>query len=38
MQSPPLLDAPLELIEKDPNAKDVQWDDGTMLDNSLDVF
>nr|GEV66160.1 putative LOV domain-containing protein [Tanacetum cinerariifolium] len=36
--SPPPLDAPLELIEKDPNAKDVQWDDGAMLDNSLDVF
>nr|AML76503.1 putative LOV domain-containing protein [Curio rowleyanus] len=36
--SPPSLDAPLELIEKDPNAQDVQWDDGTMLDNSLDVF
>lgn len=36
--SPPPLDAPLELIEKDPNAKDVQWDDGVMLDNSLDIF
>ncbi|KAJ9564654.1 hypothetical protein OSB04_000620 [Centaurea solstitialis] len=36
--SPPPLDSPLEFIEKDPNAKDVQWEDGAMLDNSLDVF
>ncbi|XP_071694029.1 phototropin-2 [Rutidosis leptorrhynchoides] len=36
--SPPPLDAPLELIGKDPNAKDVQWDDGAILDNSLDIF
>nr|AML76835.1 putative LOV domain-containing protein [Helenium autumnale] len=36
--SPPPLDAPLELIKTDPNAEDVQWDDGAMLDNSLDVF
>ncbi|KAK9065090.1 hypothetical protein SSX86_016473 [Deinandra increscens subsp. villosa] len=36
--SPPPLDAPLELIKTDPNAKDVQWDDGAMLDSSLDVF
>nr|AML78429.1 putative LOV domain-containing protein [Flaveria kochiana] len=36
--SPPPLDAPLELITTDPNAKHVQWDDGAMLDNSMDVF
>ncbi|MFS7954159.1 putative protein kinase AGC-RSK-2 family [Helianthus anomalus] len=36
--SPPALDAPLELIKADPNAKDVEWDDGAMLDNSMDVF
>ncbi|KAL8200123.1 hypothetical protein R6Q57_011462 [Mikania cordata] len=36
--SPPPLEVPLELIEKDLNAKDVQWDDGDMLDNSLDIF
>ncbi|XP_024962687.1 phototropin-2 [Cynara cardunculus var. scolymus] len=35
---PPPLDSPLEFIEKDPNAKDVQWEDGAMLDNSLDIF
>ncbi|XP_076923911.1 phototropin-2-like [Bidens hawaiensis] len=36
--SPPPLDAPLELIKADPNAKDIQWDDGSMMDNSLDIF
>ncbi|KAI7745488.1 hypothetical protein M8C21_021903, partial [Ambrosia artemisiifolia] len=38
--SPPPLDAPLELIKADPNAKDVEWDDGAMLDNNSmdDVF
>ncbi|KAI3824430.1 hypothetical protein L1987_05889 [Smallanthus sonchifolius] len=36
--SPPPLDAPLELINMDPNTKDVQWDDGSMLNNSLDLF
>ncbi|KAI3665000.1 hypothetical protein L6452_43615 [Arctium lappa] len=36
--SPPPLDSPLEFIEKDPNAKDVQWEDGAVLDNSLDIF
>ncbi|KAK9075006.1 hypothetical protein SSX86_003325 [Deinandra increscens subsp. villosa] len=30
--SPPPLDAPLELIVRDPNVKDVQWDDGDMVD------
>lgn len=35
MQSPPELEVPLELIEKDQNAKDVEWDD---RDNSLDIF
>ncbi|KAK1439430.1 hypothetical protein QVD17_05248 [Tagetes erecta] len=33
--SPPELDVPLELIEKDQNSKDVEWDDG---DNSMDIF
>ncbi|KAL8229402.1 hypothetical protein R6Q57_014302 [Mikania cordata] len=36
--SPPPLDAPLELINTDPSVKDVNWDDGAMLDNSLDLF
>ncbi|KAL7597950.1 hypothetical protein Lser_V15G22325 [Lactuca serriola] len=36
--SPPELDSPLELIGKDSTAKDIQWEDGAMLDNALDVF
>lgn len=38
MQSPPPLEAPLKLIEKDPNAKDVQWDDEGVLDPPIDLF
>nr|AML77459.1 putative LOV domain-containing protein [Menyanthes trifoliata] len=36
--SPPPLDAPLELIGKEPNAKDVQWEDGGVLADSLELF
>nr|AML77130.1 putative LOV domain-containing protein [Stylidium adnatum] len=36
--SPPPLDAPLELIGKDPNAKDIQWDDGAVLADASDFF
>nr|AML77282.1 putative LOV domain-containing protein [Gelsemium sempervirens] len=35
--SPPPLDAPLRLIGKDPNARDVQWDDG-VLAHPMDLF
>ncbi|KAL8143246.1 hypothetical protein V2J09_016278 [Rumex salicifolius] len=37
MTAPP-LDVPLRLIEKDPNAKDVSWDDDGVLDTSLELF
>nr|AML77342.1 putative LOV domain-containing protein [Scaevola sp. BC-2016] len=36
--SPPPLDVPLELIGKDPNVKDVKWEDGGVLDDSMEVF
>nr|AML79423.1 putative LOV domain-containing protein [Apocynum androsaemifolium] len=36
--SPPPLEEPLRLIEKDPNAKDVQWDDEGVLDVPIDLF
>ncbi|KAJ9153282.1 hypothetical protein P3X46_026738 [Hevea brasiliensis] len=32
--SPPPLDVPLQLIEKDPNAKDVTWEDDGVLESS----
>nr|AML79444.1 putative LOV domain-containing protein [Hamamelis virginiana] len=35
--TPPLLDAPLQLIRKDPKAKDVQWDDGVLV-HSMEFF
>nr|AML79010.1 putative LOV domain-containing protein [Geranium carolinianum] len=35
--SPPPLEAPLVLIGKDPNAKDVSWDDDGVLSMDLDV-
>nr|AML77357.1 putative LOV domain-containing protein [Akania lucens] len=35
--SPPPLDVPLELIRKDPKAKDVQWEDDGVLVNSMDM-
>lgn len=37
MQCPPSLGAPLELIEKDPKAKDVNWEDDGVLVNSIDM-
>nr|AML77079.1 putative LOV domain-containing protein [Greyia sutherlandii] len=38
--SPPQLEAPLQLIEKnlDPKAKDVRWEDEGVLVQSLDIF
>nr|AML78766.1 putative LOV domain-containing protein [Platyspermation crassifolium] len=36
--SPPPLDAPLEFIGKEPNAKDLQWDDDGVLTDSVDLF
>lgn len=38
MQNPPELDVPFQLIEKDPNAKDVNWDDEGVLVHSMDIF
>nr|AML77326.1 putative LOV domain-containing protein [Loropetalum chinense] len=35
--TPPQLDAPLQLIGKDPKAKDVQWDDGVLV-HSVEFF
>ncbi|CAN8301426.1 unnamed protein product [Cochlearia groenlandica] len=35
--SPPPLDAPLRIIEKDPNAKDIKWEDDGVLVNSMDL-
>lgn len=37
MQCPPSLEAPLELIVKDPKAKDVNWEDDGVLVNSIDM-
>ncbi|KAJ4962577.1 hypothetical protein NE237_022516 [Protea cynaroides] len=36
--SPPPLDVPLQIIGKDPKAKDVQWDDEGVLVQSMDFF
>ncbi|CAI9102565.1 OLC1v1000855C1 [Oldenlandia corymbosa var. corymbosa] len=36
--SPPPLEAPLKLIGKDSNAKDVDWNDDGVLTQSLDLF
>nr|AML77519.1 putative LOV domain-containing protein [Holarrhena pubescens] len=36
--SPPPLETPLQFIGKDPNAKDVQWDDEGVLDPPMDLF
>lgn len=36
--SPPPLEVPLELIEKDPNAKEVNWDDDGVLASPMDFF
>nr|AML78822.1 putative LOV domain-containing protein [Gyrostemon ramulosus] len=35
--SPPPLDVPLEIIVKDPNAKDIKWEDDGVLVNSMDL-
>ncbi|CAH2069561.1 unnamed protein product [Thlaspi arvense] len=35
--SPPPLDAPLRITEKDPNAKDIKWEDDGVLVNSMDI-
>ncbi|KAF8102535.1 hypothetical protein N665_0198s0235 [Sinapis alba] len=35
--SPPPLEAPLRIIEKDPNAKDIKWEDDGVLVNSIDI-
>nr|AML78048.1 putative LOV domain-containing protein [Cercidiphyllum japonicum] len=37
-KSPPPLDAPLQLIGKDPKAKDVEWEDGGVLVHSMELF
>nr|AML77639.1 putative LOV domain-containing protein [Portulaca umbraticola] len=36
--SPPPLEVPLELIGKDPNAKEVSWDDDGVLASPMDFF
>lgn len=37
--SPPPLDAPLELTGKEPNAKEIHWeDDGVLSNNDIDLF
>lgn len=40
MQSPPPLDVALQLIGKDPKAKELKWeDDGVLLSsNDMDIF
>jgi hypothetical protein len=37
MQSPPPLDVPLEFIGKDPDAKEVGWEDDGVLVNAMDM-
>lgn len=37
LKTPPPLEAPLELIKKDPKAKDVKWEDGGVLVSSMDL-
>ncbi|KAK9677690.1 hypothetical protein RND81_11G160700 [Saponaria officinalis] len=36
--SAPELDVPLQLIGKDPNAKEINWDDDGVLDAPMDLF
>nr|AML77156.1 putative LOV domain-containing protein [Portulaca suffrutescens] len=36
--NPPPLEVPVELIGKDPNAKEVSWDDDGVLDAPMDFF
>nr|AML76674.1 putative LOV domain-containing protein [Limnanthes douglasii] len=35
--SPPELDVPFQLIERDPTAKDIDWDADGVLDNAMDL-
>ncbi|KAK1400934.1 putative LOV domain-containing protein [Heracleum sosnowskyi] len=35
--SPPSLDAPLEIIGKESNAKELNWDDDGVLDSNIDI-
>lgn len=37
MQSPPPLDVPLQLIGKDPKAKDLNWEDDGVLVSTIDM-
>ena len=37
LQVPPPLVAPLRIIEKDPKAKDIKWEDDGVLVNSMDI-
>lgn len=37
MQSPPPLDAPLQCIGKDPDAKEIGWEDDGVLVHSMDL-
>ena len=37
LQDPPPLDVPLRIIEKDPKAKDIKWEDDGVLVNSMDI-
>nr|AML77123.1 putative LOV domain-containing protein [Alangium chinense] len=36
--SPPPLDAPLQLIGKDPNAREAEWEDEGVLSHSMEFF
>nr|AML78563.1 putative LOV domain-containing protein [Hilleria latifolia] len=36
--SPPALDVPLQLIEKDPLTKEINWDDDGVLASNMDFF
>ncbi|XP_074275547.1 phototropin-2 isoform X2 [Silene latifolia] len=36
--SAPELDVPIQFIEKDPNAKEINWDDDGVLDAPMDMF
>nr|AML78773.1 putative LOV domain-containing protein [Antirrhinum majus]AML79289.1 putative LOV domain-containing protein [Antirrhinum majus] len=36
--TPPPLDAPLQLIGKEPGAKDINWTDDGVLDNAMELF
>lgn len=36
-QQPPPLDTPLEIIGKESNAKELNWDDDGVLDSNIDI-